>query len=120
MSKSDEILKAAMSCFSMYGCSKTTMRDIGNRVGINKATLCYHFKDKLALYEAVVLKLRSSHELNVKPQIESFTNIRDKIICLVTNYIDFWGNIAINYLTSRSSFEEGKQETAPVFEFRIL
>lgn len=115
MPKRDEILKAAMSCFTAYGYSKTTMSDIGRKVGINKASLYYHFKDKLALYEAVVQNMKSAHVLKVKPQIDSLSQIQDKIICLVTNYIDFWGNIAINYLSTRTGYEEGKQETESVF-----
>jgi AcrR family transcriptional regulator len=54
LTKRLQILNAAMDCFSTYGYEKTTMSDIGARVGMNKASLYYHFKDKIALFATMV------------------------------------------------------------------
>ncbi len=82
-------LKAAISCFSAYGYHKTTMSDIGNRVGINKASLYYHYKDKVALYEAVIQHMRADHMFTANKLIEQQNTIEDKIICFIKSELDF-------------------------------
>lgn len=116
MAKRDEVLKSAILCFTTYGYSKTTMSDIGKNVGMNKASLYYHFKDKLALYEAVVKYIRAEHMMKVNQQLEALGLEKDQIICFIKNEIDFWGNIAINYLIGQEGNVEGKEETKPVMD----
>ena len=56
--KSDEkrkkIIQAAGDCFARFGYEKTTMDDIGKKVGLNKASLYYYYKDKESIYTEVV------------------------------------------------------------------
>ncbi len=116
MAKRDEVLQAAMACFNTYGYSKTTMSDIGKRVGMNKASLYYHFKDKLALYEAVVNHIRGEHVYNAEREVERQTEITEKIITYVMMEIDFWSNVAVNYLAGSGGVDEAREETYVVFE----
>ena len=51
------ILKAARRVFGQYGYHGTTTRMIASEVGIDIATLHYHWGDKADLYEAVVLDI---------------------------------------------------------------
>jgi AcrR family transcriptional regulator len=48
------ILKAGYHHFSLYGYSKTTMKDIASQLGLSKGSLYYYFQDKEALYKAIV------------------------------------------------------------------
>jgi len=54
LSKKDLIIKSAAGYFSKYGYEKTTLDEIAKDVGISKPAIYYHFKDKFALYEAVL------------------------------------------------------------------
>ena len=54
MSKKDEIIKVASKYFSEVGYEKAILDDVAKEVGISKAAIYYHFKDKYALYEAVL------------------------------------------------------------------
>ena len=48
------ILEAAERRFSQLGFADTRLEDIAEDVGVKRAALFYHFRDKRALYDAVV------------------------------------------------------------------
>lgn len=50
------ILDAAKSCFTQFGYEKTTLDDIGKKLGLNKSSLYYYFKNKEEIFTAVVVK----------------------------------------------------------------
>ncbi len=54
MSKKEQIVKVASKYFSEVGYDKATLDDVAKEVGVSKAAIYYHFKDKFALYEAVL------------------------------------------------------------------
>lgn len=97
MTKKDEILQAASDCFNFYGYSKASMSDIGKRVGMNKASLYYHFKDKLSLYEAVVDEMMKKHHINIRKSMEQFKTTDEMIIQFITMEIDFWSHMSVTY-----------------------
>jgi len=48
------ILESAERCFAAHGFAETRLEDVAEEVGVRRAALFYHFKDKQALYDAVV------------------------------------------------------------------
>ena len=48
------VLEAAEALFAERGFDGTRLEDIAERVGIRRASIVYYFKDKRALYEAVL------------------------------------------------------------------
>lgn len=56
MEKRIRILDAAKSCFTQFGYDKTTLDDIGKKLGLNKSSLYYYFKNKEEIFTAVVVK----------------------------------------------------------------
>jgi len=54
---SDRILDAAEDLFAAKGYSATSLGDVADRVGIRSPSLYNHFKNKEALYEAVLERL---------------------------------------------------------------
>ena len=53
----DRILNAAEDLFAEKGYSATSLGDVADRVGIRSPSLYNHFKNKEALYEAVLERL---------------------------------------------------------------
>jgi AcrR family transcriptional regulator len=49
-----EILEKATNCFTQFGFNKTTLDDIGDALGFNKAALYYYFKNKEELFSNVM------------------------------------------------------------------
>lgn len=102
MTKRDIILQAAIECFTNFGYEKTTMSDIGKRVGLNKASLYYHYKDKLALYNAVVEKIRSKYNSEwIKERSELEPGI-EKVIRYINLEIRFIEELAIGLWSATS------------------
>jgi len=114
MEKRDQILKAAAECFMNYGYSKTTMSDIGRMVGMNKASLYYHFKDKLELYSVMIRNLRTEHMAALKLRLKSIGKSQH-IIEFLKSEIDFAKSISFNYLSGNGGTEHNKDETKEVF-----
>jgi TetR/AcrR family transcriptional regulator len=56
-SRRDEILRAAEAVFAEAGYDRARLEDVALRVGIRRASLLYHFRDKTALYSAVLESL---------------------------------------------------------------
>lgn len=54
--KREQIIIAARDCFSKYGYKKTTLEDIGQKIGLNKASIYYYFKNKQEIYMTIVLQ----------------------------------------------------------------
>ena len=52
----EKIGKAAMQCFEKYGLDKTTLDDIAQSIGLNKASLYYYYKNKEDIFIEVALK----------------------------------------------------------------
>lgn len=48
------ILEAAERFFAARGFAETRLEDVADEVGVRRAALFYHFRDKQALYEAVL------------------------------------------------------------------
>ena len=53
-SRRQEILDAAESLFAEHGYDRARLEDVATRVGIRRASLLYHFRDKATLYAAVL------------------------------------------------------------------
>jgi AcrR family transcriptional regulator len=58
--KRKELLAKAVTCFTRYGYSKTTLDDVAKETGINKASLYHYFKNKEELFLQVLLQVSAS------------------------------------------------------------
>ena len=53
----DKILTVSIQEFSLLGYDGVSMNNLAKKLEINKATIYYHFKDKQALYQEVIVSL---------------------------------------------------------------
>ena len=70
MKTKDRILKIAEIEFAKVGFDGLSMNALVEKLGINKATIYYHFKDKKALYNEVVKNAMERSTKNVKAIFE--------------------------------------------------
>jgi len=56
-SRRDAILEAAEAVFAEEGYDRARLEDVARRVGIRRASLLYHFRDKSSLYAAVTASM---------------------------------------------------------------
>jgi TetR/AcrR family transcriptional regulator len=83
------ILKAAVGEFSEYGIAGARTDAIARAAHVNKALLYYYFKDKDALYEAVLDHVFSGLRARVMPVLESDLPPRQKMLGYLGSYFDY-------------------------------
>ena len=96
----NRILEAAMNDFAKYGYEGSRMERIAGNVGINKASLYFHFKGKEELfrslfdgiigrYQTFIWKLfRETEELPIK----------ERLVRFYTGYLEYhWNNVETDF-----------------------
>ncbi|MHA1673952.1 MAG: TetR/AcrR family transcriptional regulator [Promethearchaeota archaeon] len=73
--KRKQILSAATELFERFGYKKTTLDDIGKKVGLNRASLYYYFKSKEEIYMTIVI----NHFQNLIDSL--YAEIEDDMVC---------------------------------------
>jgi AcrR family transcriptional regulator len=100
------ILEAAKQCFSTYGYEKTTLDDIGKKLGLNKSSLYYYFKNKEEIFTAVVIQEADKivHELHEEMQF--MDHPEDKILHYMGRRLNHYRRILnLHQLTTESILE---------------
>lgn len=115
MEKKQEILQAANECFLQYGYSKTSMSDIGRRVNLNKASLYYHFKDKISLYTEVIGMHRAEHLASLEPRLDSQQSAAVKILLFMEEEIHFSQKTSVILTVGNNATLDTKNETKQVY-----
>lgn len=88
-----KILSAASELFMAKGYSQTSTRDIAKKVGITQPALYHHFKNKVDIYEEVIVDLTK----DVKLDLES---ILEKNLCLEEKLFEIYKIFVIKHPTS--------------------
>ncbi|MGD0601272.1 MAG: TetR/AcrR family transcriptional regulator [Terriglobales bacterium] len=83
------ILKAAVAEFAEHGIAGARTDAIARAAHVNKALLYYYFKDKDALYEAVLDHVFSGMRARVMPVLESNLPPRQKMLEYLGAYFDY-------------------------------
>lgn len=61
----EKILKVSAEEFAKYGYDGLSMNALAKTLGINKATIYYHFADKRTLYKSVIIELIEGNQAKV-------------------------------------------------------
>ena len=88
--KHDQILSAAKDCFIRYGYKKTTLDDIGKKVGLNQASLYHYFKNKEEIYVSIVLTEFKSLITNLYDEIKESKDCKQKILLYFEKRHEWW------------------------------
>src|SRR6202142_1219001 len=83
------ILRAAVAEFAEHGIAGARTDAIARAAHVNKALLYYYFKDKDALYEAVLDHVFSGLRERVMPVLESKLEPREKLLEYAGRYFDY-------------------------------
>ena len=88
--KKEQILAAANECFTKFGYKKTTLDDIGKKVGLNKASLYYYFKSKEEIFTILVLDEFKQFITNLHQDIEEHVECEQKILVYFERKLNYW------------------------------
>ncbi len=77
--KKEQILASASECFAKYGYQKTTLEDIGQKIGLSKASIYYYFKNKEEIFTTIILDEFQQFMTKLHDTIEEDMNCEQKI-----------------------------------------
>ena len=83
------LLEAAESIFAERGFAATRLEDVAERVGIRRASIVYHFRDKRELYGAVLDELVQGLYEPVERALDQGGPLGDRVEGAVSVFVDF-------------------------------
>lgn len=114
----DAILRAAELRFAAKGFYPTRLEDIADDVGITRTAVIYHFRDKEALYNAVLETLFTQLDNVIKLALSADAPFLEKIEKAVTAWVQFAGQrptLMRLFMREVAGSEEGLREEVSRF-----
>ena len=90
LNKKEQILLAAGECFARFGYKKTTLDDIGKKIGLNKASIYYYFKSKEDIFATIALNEFKQFITKLQQDIEENMDCEQKIGVYFSEKLSFW------------------------------
>ncbi|KAA3610941.1 MAG: TetR/AcrR family transcriptional regulator [Calditrichaeota bacterium] len=91
-SKKEQILDAAMQCFSRFGLQKSTMDDIAHVLGMKKASLYYYYKNKEAIFIDAIERDVLAAKAQMEKKLINTKTCTDKMHMYIDTMVDHFGN----------------------------
>lgn len=85
-----QIAAEAFKLFARQGYDSTTMKQIGDAVGLDKSSLYVHFKNKREIFEANLKYEIFSFEHDVLETIPGGDSLKEKVHCLFANILRYF------------------------------
>jgi TetR/AcrR family transcriptional regulator len=85
------ILAAAEALFAERGFDGTRLEDVAERVGIRRASIVYHFRDKPALYDAVLAEVFGGLLGPTEAALLGPGSLGERIEAAVSAWVDYVG-----------------------------
>jgi len=104
--KRTQIISAAKICFAQFGYDKTTLDDIGKRMGLNKSSLYYYFKNKEEIFTAVVLEEADNIVEELQSEIESKVSPEERIQFYMRKRLGYYKKILSLHQLSAESLRQ--------------
>lgn len=93
--KKEQILSAASKSFARFGYKKTTLEDIGKKVGLDKASIYYYFKNKEEIFTTIVLNEFKQFITKLHQDIEEDMDCEQKILVYFEERFHFFNEKAM-------------------------
>lgn len=91
--KRQRILDAAKTCFTQFGFEKTTLEDIGKKLGLNKSSLYYYFKNKEEIFTAVIVRQAESIVEDLQKEFSSRDQPEEKIQVYMKKRLQYYRKV---------------------------
>ena len=89
----EKIGKGAMQCFSKFGLDKTTLDDIAQAVGLNKASLYYYYKNKEDIFIEAALKEGEDYIASLQEKALLKKGVENQVWFYMQSRFDYYTNI---------------------------
>jgi len=85
------ILEAAEALFAERGFDATRLEDVAERVGIRRASIVYHFRDKRELYDAVLDGVFGDFRARLAAVLEAPGPLLARVEAAIAAWVDYVG-----------------------------
>lgn len=87
----ERILQAALDIFAIHGYEGARMEKIASMVGINKASLYFHFKSKEEIFRELFLSILDKYFSHINELIKETKglNCKKRLIFIYQRYLDY-------------------------------
>ena len=99
-----QLLEIASRLFAMHGYAGTSLRDIAEEAQITKAALYYHFPNKEALYQQIVVDNLQALIDRVNAALESAASATDKVRTFMLTSADVYAEAPDAWLAGSNTF----------------
>lgn len=99
----DKILNSALKNFSLHGYEGARMDKIAAEVGINKASIYFHFKGKEEIFDVLFTSIVKKYETKLDHifRAKEDLTIRENLIRIYTEYLKYhWNNPEMDFWNS--------------------
>ena len=103
-SRRDQITDIAVELFAQNGFDRTSIRDIADAAGLTKPALYYHFQDKEALFEHVLVERMSELIASVSTAIDEVEDPLDRIRAFLVTHAGRMDDERDAWMMSRQSY----------------
>ena len=96
----EKILQTALVAFSRYGYEGARMEKIAAEVGINKASLYFHFSSKEEIFRVLFTRIIEKYEARLAKMFESGEGapVHDRLVRLYRDYLLYhWQNPEMDF-----------------------
>ncbi len=83
------ILQAADTLFAEAGYAATSVREVAERAGVNKALVFYYFRSKERLFERVLQRYYDGHQGAIVQALAGAGDLRTRLHRMIDTYLDF-------------------------------
>jgi TetR/AcrR family transcriptional regulator len=110
------VLDAAEDLFARRGYAATRLEDVAEAVGVKRAALFYHFRDKQALYDAALERAFGPLVERIEGVLRAVGPIASRIEAVVEVWVDaLVARTALARLVLRHAAEAEERPEAPLF-----
>ncbi|MGN6439389.1 MAG: TetR/AcrR family transcriptional regulator [Agriterribacter sp.] len=89
----EKIGKAAMKCFMKFGLDKTTLDDIAQSVGLNKASLYYYYKNKEDIFVEAALKEGEDYIDSLQQKVLLKKGVQNQVSFYMQSRFNYYKNV---------------------------
>jgi AcrR family transcriptional regulator len=96
----ERILQVALDVFARYGYEGARMENIASIVGINKASLYFHFKSKEDIFRELFQSITSKYSLKIKQIMIGTKDLstKERLIAIYNQDLEYnWNNVEMDF-----------------------
>lgn len=105
--RQEQLIEIAIRLFAQKGYAGTSLRDIADEARITKAALYYHFPNKEALYERIVLESMQALVDSVRGAMSAVGSPAEKVRVFMLSSADFLDRSRNSWIAGSNAFWTG-------------